>query len=118
MIGVTTDSGRLVIKHKGEIAADMPVPPLADDAPNYDRPYSALEKPKELADPEVTYREAEAILRAPGKSEEEMSAIARTLVQDRLSDENLVGAVGLTAQAGEAKIYARSGADGVAFAGL
>jgi phosphoribosylformylglycinamidine synthase len=39
VIGVTTDTGRLVVKHKGEIVADMPVTALSDEAPKYERPY-------------------------------------------------------------------------------
>ncbi|MEX6634070.1 phosphoribosylformylglycinamidine synthase subunit PurL [Hyphococcus lacteus] len=118
VIGVTTDSGRLVIKHKGEVAADMPVPPLADDAPNYDRPYSTLEKPTPLNDPSVTYREAEAVLRAPGKTEAEMRVIADALIADRLSDGELVEVVGLSVRHGEAKVYARSKPEGVSFSGF
>jgi phosphoribosylformylglycinamidine synthase len=118
VIGVTTDTGRLVIKHKGETVADMPVPPLAEDAPNYDRPYAPLEKPAPLADPTVTFREAQAILRAPGKSEAEMRTIADALIGDRLGDADLVDAVGLTVIAGEARIYARSKPEGVTFDGF
>ena len=39
VIGVTTDTGRLVLKQFGEVVCDIPVAPLADDAPNYDRPW-------------------------------------------------------------------------------
>jgi phosphoribosylformylglycinamidine synthase len=39
VIGKTTDTGRLVLKWRGEIAADVPIRPLADDAPKYERPY-------------------------------------------------------------------------------
>ena len=38
-IGVTTDTGRLVLKHHGEIVCDVPLAPLFDDAPLYDRPW-------------------------------------------------------------------------------
>ncbi|MEI9891185.1 MAG: phosphoribosylformylglycinamidine synthase subunit PurL [Caulobacteraceae bacterium] len=38
-IGWTTDTGRMVLKHKGEIVADVPLAPLFDDAPLYDRPH-------------------------------------------------------------------------------
>ena len=38
-IGHTTDTGRLVLNHKGEIVCDIPIAPLGDDAPNYDRPH-------------------------------------------------------------------------------
>lgn len=118
VIGVTTDSGRLVIKHKGETVADMPVSPLADSAPEYDRPHATLEKPAALEDPEIAINEAEAILRAPGKSADEMRSIAEALIADRLGDADLVDAVGLTTQAGEARVYARSKADGVSFSGF
>ncbi len=47
-IGVTTDTGRLVLNHKGEIVCDIPVAPLADDAPNYDRPHVPTPKLEEF----------------------------------------------------------------------
>jgi phosphoribosylformylglycinamidine synthase len=39
VIGITTDTHRLVIKHKGETVADMPITALSDEAPVYQRPY-------------------------------------------------------------------------------
>jgi phosphoribosylformylglycinamidine synthase len=39
VIGVTTDTGRLVVKHKGAVVADLPVTALSDAAPLYERPY-------------------------------------------------------------------------------
>jgi len=39
VIGKTTDTGRMVLKHKGEVVADVPLAPLFDDAPLYDRPW-------------------------------------------------------------------------------
>jgi phosphoribosylformylglycinamidine synthase II len=36
-VGVVTDTGRMVVKHHGEIVADMPAAKLADDAPVYHR---------------------------------------------------------------------------------
>ena len=38
-IGKTTDTGRLVLKHNRKKVCDIPIAPLADDAPNYDRPH-------------------------------------------------------------------------------
>jgi len=38
-IGRTTDTGRIVLKHKGEVVCDLPLAPLSDDAPLYHRPY-------------------------------------------------------------------------------
>jgi phosphoribosylformylglycinamidine synthase II len=40
VIGVTTDTGRMVLKHHGEIVCDVPLAPLFDDAPLYDRPWT------------------------------------------------------------------------------
>ncbi len=57
VIGVTTDTGRLVLKHHGETVCDVPLAPLFDDAPMYDRPWvqPALHPrldPKEVPAPE------------------------------------------------------------------
>ncbi|KQW70428.1 phosphoribosylformylglycinamidine synthase [Phenylobacterium sp. Root77] len=41
IIGVTTDTGHLVLKHKGDVVCDVPLAPLFDDAPLYDRPWVA-----------------------------------------------------------------------------
>ena len=41
-IGVVTDTGRLVLKKDGGIACDIPLAPLVDDAPEYDRPHQKL----------------------------------------------------------------------------
>jgi len=40
VIGITTDTKRLVVKHKGEVVADMPITALSDAAPIYDRPHT------------------------------------------------------------------------------
>jgi len=39
VIGVTTDTKRLVVKHKGKIEADLPITALSDAAPVYERPF-------------------------------------------------------------------------------
>ena len=39
VIGITTDTHRLVVKHKGKVEADMPITALSDAAPVYERPY-------------------------------------------------------------------------------
>ena len=39
-IGKTTDTGRLVLRHNRKKVCDIPIAPLADDAPNLDRPYT------------------------------------------------------------------------------
>ena len=39
VIGVTTDTNRLVVRHKGPVVADMPMTALSDEAPVYERPF-------------------------------------------------------------------------------
>ena len=38
VIGTITDTGRLILTHQGDIVANMPVAPLSENAPVYDRP--------------------------------------------------------------------------------
>jgi phosphoribosylformylglycinamidine synthase len=52
-IGRTTDTGRIVLKHKGEVVCDLPLGPLSDDAPLYDRPHVTPAAPHQLTPPEV-----------------------------------------------------------------
>ena len=40
VIGRTTDTLRFVIKHKGEIMADLPIKEMGDNAPLYERPWT------------------------------------------------------------------------------
>ncbi|HEU0097892.1 MAG TPA: phosphoribosylformylglycinamidine synthase subunit PurL [Allosphingosinicella sp.] len=44
------DGGHLVLRWNGETAADIPLAPLADDAPCYDRPFTPTPAPAPLAD--------------------------------------------------------------------
>jgi phosphoribosylformylglycinamidine synthase II len=38
IIGQLTDTGRIVVKHRGQVEADIPLDPLAEQAPLYHRP--------------------------------------------------------------------------------
>lgn len=49
VIGETNTSGHIVLTHKGEVVCDLPLAPLSDDAPLYDRPWV---EPK--CEPELT----------------------------------------------------------------
>ncbi|MEK7265877.1 MAG: phosphoribosylformylglycinamidine synthase subunit PurL [Pseudomonadota bacterium] len=118
VIGVTTGTGRLVIRHKGAIEADMPVTPLADAAPNYDRPVATLEKPAPLEDRTVTFREALITLKA-AKPDAELRTIVDALIDDRAASLPGVDAIGVTVAKGVAKLYVRLKADETAsFASL
>jgi phosphoribosylformylglycinamidine synthase len=48
VIGITTDTGRLVVSHKGAVEADIPVKTLADSAPLYERPWYPPVPPKPI----------------------------------------------------------------------
>lgn len=39
VIGVLTDTGRMILKMNGKVEADLPLAPLGDQAPLYERPY-------------------------------------------------------------------------------
>ncbi len=47
-IGKTTDTGRLILRHEGKKVCDIPIKPLADDAPNLDRKWDMPEKLEKL----------------------------------------------------------------------
>ncbi|MBC7952191.1 MAG: phosphoribosylformylglycinamidine synthase subunit PurL [Rhodospirillaceae bacterium] len=44
VIGTLTDTGRMVLKRHGEVVADLPIDPLAQASPEYDRPWVAPAK--------------------------------------------------------------------------
>ena len=50
VIGRVTDTGRMVLTWKGETVADIPLAPLADEAPLYDRPHVPTPKREALGD--------------------------------------------------------------------
>lgn len=49
VIGEVTDTGHMVLEFDSEVVCDIPLGPLADDAPLYDRPYLSPEQYKEWA---------------------------------------------------------------------
>ncbi|MFC3069274.1 phosphoribosylformylglycinamidine synthase subunit PurL [Phenylobacterium soli] len=65
VIGKTTETGHLVLRHKGEVVADVPLAPLFDDAPAYDRPWTAPKAQPRLAPSDVAEPAdyADAVLR-------------------------------------------------------
>jgi phosphoribosylformylglycinamidine synthase subunit PurL len=48
VIGETTDTGQLLVKHKGQTEADIPAAALADSAPLYERPWTEPVVPKRI----------------------------------------------------------------------
>ncbi len=50
IIGQLTDTGRMVLKMNGEVVGDLPIDPLAEASPEYDRPWTAT-PPQDEIDP-------------------------------------------------------------------
>jgi phosphoribosylformylglycinamidine synthase len=48
VVGETTPSKRFIVRHRGEVMADLPIKELGDSAPEYKRPFVNLEKPAVL----------------------------------------------------------------------
>ena len=53
VIGTLTDTGRMVLKMHGDVVADLPIDPLAQAAPEYDRPWVPSPKQPALAAKDV-----------------------------------------------------------------
>ncbi len=49
VIGEVTDTGHMVLEWNGETVCDIPLGPLADEAPEYDRPHLSLDEYKAWA---------------------------------------------------------------------
>ena len=69
IVGETTDDLRFRIVHQGEEVADLPIKELGDEAPEYDRPWTAPEPPAPLAVEDVLQMDvSEALLRLLGSA--------------------------------------------------
>jgi phosphoribosylformylglycinamidine synthase subunit PurL len=68
VIGHTTDTLRFVVKHGGEVMADLPIKDLGDEAPLYDRPWVESPKLAVIAAESITppVRDAEALVKLIG----------------------------------------------------
>ena len=53
VIGQTTTTGRIVLHHKGAVVCDLPLGPLSDDAPLYDRPWVEPHKEAFIPVPDI-----------------------------------------------------------------
>ena len=107
VIGATTDTGRLVIRHGGETVADLPLGPLADEAPSYDRPHDEHASPEAPGDPAVTIREAQIVLTA---AERPLREVAEALIGETLTRDD-VARIGLSEDARRLTIHARGAPD-------
>ncbi|MCW9033989.1 MAG: phosphoribosylformylglycinamidine synthase subunit PurL [Rhodospirillales bacterium] len=53
VVGKLTDSGHMVITHKGEVVVDLPIDPLALASPEYDRPWEPTPKQPEITSGDI-----------------------------------------------------------------
>jgi len=53
VVGRTTDTGRLVVRHKGQVEVDVPVDVLANSAPEYKRAWKLADPPAVIPPEEV-----------------------------------------------------------------
>jgi len=70
VIGRVTETGRLVLKQHGAVAANLPIEPLFSEAPEYDRPWeptppSPLLRPADVAAPVDTLEALRRLLGSP-----------------------------------------------------
>ncbi|MEM1380408.1 MAG: phosphoribosylformylglycinamidine synthase subunit PurL [Pseudomonadota bacterium] len=105
VIGHTTDSGKLVIEHKGTVECDLPLGPLADEAPNYDRPQAELTPPTPLEDPSAAFTDVQVHLT---RGEQDLGSIVDALITETLSGAQGVGAIGVSQTESTATIHART----------
>jgi phosphoribosylformylglycinamidine synthase len=66
IVGKTTDTLRFVIKHEGEVKADLPIKQMGDEAPEYDRPWAEPPKLPLLTNVPAPNDIAAAILKVMG----------------------------------------------------
>jgi phosphoribosylformylglycinamidine synthase len=108
VIGTTTDTGKLVIRHQGEVVADLPVGPLADEAPNYDRAHEGAGSPAPLPDPKVTIREMRMVLT---KGEGDLDTVIDALLTEFVAGNAAIDAAGLSFEHQQATIALRATPD-------
>ncbi|MEZ5811824.1 MAG: phosphoribosylformylglycinamidine synthase subunit PurL [Rhizobiaceae bacterium] len=69
IVGRTTDDRRFRVLHQGDEVANLPIKELGDEAPEYDRPWTAPAVPKALAEDDIAEADvAEALLSLLGSA--------------------------------------------------
>ncbi|MGB3455111.1 MAG: phosphoribosylformylglycinamidine synthase subunit PurL [Litorimonas sp.] len=109
-IGTTTDTGRLVLDHAGKTVCDIPIAPLADDAPNYDRPHVPTE-PREVLQPHQVEEPADyndALLRVMTDSD----IVSKRWIWEQYDRHVMADTVDSSQSGGDAAIVRIHGPDG------
>lgn len=73
VIGYTTDTGRLVVRHRGSVEADIPLVALAHQAPVYERPWTprppqAAIDPRDIPAPNSIFSALQTLIGSPALS--------------------------------------------------
>jgi len=105
VIGEVTDSGRMVLEWNGSVVADIPLGPLADDAPCYDRPWTRTVPPAPLADAPETADAAADLMKLMGSPD----LASRRWVWEQYDQK--VGADTVQAPGGDAAVVRVHGTD-------
>jgi len=105
VIGEVTDSGRMVLEWNGAVVADIPLGPLADDAPCYDRPWTRTVPPAPLADAPETADAAADLMKLMGSPD----LASRRWVWEQYDQK--VGADTVQAPGGDAAVVRVHGTD-------
>ncbi|HET7787044.1 MAG TPA: phosphoribosylformylglycinamidine synthase subunit PurL, partial [Myxococcales bacterium] len=77
LVGRVTDSGKLVLKSGGAVVAELPIAPLTDDAPQYDRPRARpawqdeVQRTPDVPQPKSLLSALKTVLAAPGVASKE-----------------------------------------------
>jgi len=77
LVGRVTDSGKLVVKSGGATVAELPIPPLTDEAPQYDRPRKRpawqddVQKMPEVPQPRDLVKALQTVLGSPSVASKE-----------------------------------------------
>jgi phosphoribosylformylglycinamidine synthase subunit PurL len=77
LVGRVTDSGKLVIRSGGQTVGELPIPPLTDEAPSYDRPrqrpswQDEVQQAPEVPQPKSLLSALKTVLAAPGVASKE-----------------------------------------------
>ena len=70
VVGETTDTRRFIVRHAGDVMADLPIKEMGDEAPEYRRPYSEPKKlpvldPSSIPSPIPNLKALEQLLGSP-----------------------------------------------------
>ncbi len=113
VIGQTTNTGRIVLHHLGEVVCDLPLGPLSDDAPLYDRPWSEPTKrpvllAADIAPPSDWSAAVLALMRAPDMASKRWiwEQYDRHVMADTLADSATAADAGIIRVHGTTKALA------------